>query len=258
MDNPKVTKERSSVPDWASSKPHPGTAQQVAEEAIGGVPKISDRQRSFLLDLIEKKRIKPEHEGKVDLVMKCLRISEDPEEYGMSRDKASELIDWFLKQPDKPREQQIKTTGPLGELQPGRYAIENSKGELRFYQLWSSPDDKVHRLYVMFGPYEAKLPKPAQQAIAQKILDADPKQCALRFGAEIGQCSNCGRRLTNRVSRELSIGPICGGRIFDDEWKQMEREARAAIIARGEDPDEDIDDEVREPHFTGDFVVSNS
>lgn len=251
MEQPKVTTERTSVPEWARG-PEAGSAQAVANEALSGEPKITDPQRRFLLDLIERKQIKPEHEGKVDLIMKCLRISEDPEEYGMSRDKASELIDWFLKQKDKPREEQPgqDPNSALMKLAPGRYAIENNQGELRFYQLWEGHGKKVHRLYVMFGPYEAKLPMRTQEIIAQKILDADPRQCALRFGAEIGSCSNCGRRLTNRISRELSIGPICGGRIFEDEWKAMEREAREAIIARGEDPEEEVDIPERTPHFT--------
>lgn len=264
MDQPKVGSARSNVPDWAGG-PQAGSAGQVAEQALSGEPKISPAQRSYLLDLIRKKEIRPEHEGKVDTIMKCLRISESDDEYGMSRGKASELIDWFQKRPDKPREQQdlherqgrledLKWQKPLYDLPAGRYAIENSKGELRFYVKWERKDKSRFALYVMFGPYEAKLPRQAQVAIAQKIMDADPRKCAIRFGAEIGACSNCGRRLTNRISRELSIGPICGGRMFEDEWKQMEREARAAIIARGEDPDEDIHDEERHPHFEGDFT----
>jgi hypothetical protein len=252
MEQPKITKERSSVPEWARG-PEAGSAQAVANEALSGEPKITEPQRRFLLDLIERKQIKPEHEGKIDLIMKCLRISEDPEEYGMSRNKASELIDWFLKQKDKPREQQPgqDPDSPLMKLKPGRYAIENNDGELRFYQCWSSPDNKVHRLYVMFGPYEAKLPMKTQNIIAAKIINAGVEKCALRFGAEIGSCSECGRRLTNRISRELSIGPICGGRLFEeDEWKGMKSAARESILSRGEDPDEEIDDEVREPYFT--------
>jgi hypothetical protein len=251
MDKIHVDTDRDEVPEWARQESSPGTAAQQAHEAISGKPKISERQRSFIMDLIEKKQIPPKDEGNVDLVVKCCRISEDPEEYGMSKDYASKIISWLLTLPDKPEEQNKQSMNtPLMKLAPGRYAIENNQGELRFYNLWESRDGKAHRLYVMFGPYEAKLPWPVQQAIAQKILLRGPRECALRFGAEIGACSNCGRRLTNKISRELSIGPICGDRMFDDEWKGMEREARAAIIARGEDPDEEIDDEVREPFFT--------
>jgi hypothetical protein len=61
---------------------------------------------------------------------------------------------------------------------------------------------------------------------------------------EIRACSNCGRRLTNRISRELGIGPICGGRMFGgDEWADEVKAKRAEIVARGEDPDEELGDE---------------
>ena len=263
MDQPKVKTQRQAVPDWARS-PEAGSAAQVAQEAISGEPKITKPQRDYLLALIAKKQVAPEQEGKVDLIMKCLRISEDPEEYGMSKSKASELITWFKAREDKPQHEQeaaerqgrledLEWQKPLYELPAGRYAIENSKGELRFYNKWERKDKSRFALYVMFGPYEAKLPRRAQVAIAQKIMDAGYRECALRFGAEIGWCSNCGRRLTNRISRELSIGPVCGDRMFDDSWAAMRDEARAQIIARGEDPDETIEVPEHIPQHTGDW-----
>jgi hypothetical protein len=241
--------ERESVPAWARGMAPPG--------APGGMsgPKITDPQRGYLLSLIAKKQVKPDQEGKLDLIMKCLRISEDPEEYGMSKAKASELITWFLRQDDKPRNEQeaheragrledLKWQQPLVDLPPGRYAIENNEGELRFYERWQGKGDKKDRfaLYVMFGPYEAKLPRNAQVAIAKKILDAGVRECAIRFGQEIKACSNCGRRLTNKISRELAIGPVCGGRMFGEDFRFEVKVAREAIIARGEDPDEEVHD----------------
>ena len=257
MDNPKVTEERSAVPDWAKQESSPGTAQQQADEALSGKPPMSDPQLRFIKDLLEKKQIPPKDESNVDLIYKCCALREQGE-YGMSKDYASKIITWLLTLKDKPREQQpgMSPDSALMKLSPGRYAIENKQGELRFYQLWESRDKKVHRLYVMFGPFEAKLPMKTQEVIAQKILDADPKLCALRFGAEIGWCSNCGLRLTNRISRELSIGPVCGDRVIGgDEWKQMKRAARSAIIERGEDPDEAIDVPEHIPHHTGGWDV---
>lgn len=217
-------------------------------------PKITPNQRSFLLALTQEREVKPEQEGKVDQIVKCLRISEDPEEFGMGKRKASELIEWFLKQPKKPKNEQeaseragrledLEWQKPLYDLPPGRYAIENNDGELRFYQRWQGKGAKKDRfaLYVMHGPYESNLPRQAQVAIAAKILEAGVRKCALRYGAEIGACSNCGRRLTNRISRELAIGPVCGGRMFGGDWAGEVKAARAAIVARGEDPDEELE-----------------
>jgi Family of unknown function (DUF6011) len=245
MDEIEVDSERESVPDWAKTMAPPG-----APNGMSGA-KITDKQRSFLLDLIGKKYIKPGQEGKLDLIMKCLRISEDPEEYGMSKDKASELITWFLKQPNKPPTivvtDGVETSTALSGLPSGRYALPKAgtdleDNELRFYQCWESRDKKAKRIYVMFGPREARLPFPVQENIAKMITDAGVRECAIRYGMEIGSCSNCGRRLTNRISRELGIGPICGGRMFgSDDWKDEVKTKRAEIVARGFDPDEDVD-----------------
>jgi hypothetical protein len=57
---------------------------------------------------------------------------------------------------------------------------------------------------------------------------------------EIGSCSNCGRRLTNTISRELGIGPVCGGRMFGEAFKVEVSEKRAEITARGDNPDEEL------------------
>jgi hypothetical protein len=38
---------------------------------------------------------------------------------------------------------------------------------------------------------------------------ADPYAAAKVYGQETGQCSCCGRELTNKLSIELGIGPIC-------------------------------------------------
>ena len=238
MDNPTVDTPREGVPDWAG--PSAGTAAQVAQTALSGEPKITPRQREFLLALLAKKQIKPEHEGEIDLIMKCLRISEDPEEYGMSKTKASELITWFLTRPDKPRDVKTMNDYHLRTLPAGRYAIENNDGELRFYKKWVSKDDKRHSLYVQHGPDESSLPRPAQEAIATKIMLVGVRKCAIRYGMEIGECSHCGRRLTNRISRELGIGPICGGRMFGDEFKVEVKQKRDEIISCGDNPDEDV------------------
>lgn len=260
MDKVQVDTPRDEVPDWA--RPEKASATAVANDALSGQPKITEAQRSYLEDLLfNKKEIPAKDEGNVDRVIKALRISHDREEFGMSKRYARELISWALTLPDKPRHAQeaherqgraedLNWQKPLLDLPPGRYAIENNDGELRFYHRWENKANGRFALYVMFGPYEAKLPRPVQVAIAKKIMDAGHEKCALRFGAEIGSCSICGRTLTNRISRELSIGPVCGGRLFED-WKPRVKEARNAILDRGEDPDEELEVVARKPFFTG-------
>ena len=47
--------------------------------------------------------------------------------------------------------------------------------------------------------------------LAQRVVEtcSDPKAAATAHGVETGSCSCCGRELTNTVSVELGIGPIC-------------------------------------------------
>jgi phosphoglycolate phosphatase-like HAD superfamily hydrolase len=155
--------------------------------------------------------------------------------------KARIMLDKLIPAKDKPRAEQepYLNLGSLAKLPPGRYAIENVDGELRFYQVWESRDKRARRLYVQHSDETSRLPMPAQQAIAQKILDAGVRECAIRYGMEIGSCSNCGRTLTNELSRRLGIGPVCGGRMFgDDGWRDEVKTMRQTIIDEGGDPGE--------------------
>lgn len=49
---------------------------------------------------------------------------------------------------------------------------------------------------------------PEQEAEIVAVA-SDPKAAAIAFGRRTGRCSCCGRELTNHVSIDLGIGPIC-------------------------------------------------
>jgi len=50
----------------------------------------------------------------------------------------------------------------------------------------------------------------------QEVLKvcADPEQAAIAYGKQFGSCSACGRELSDPVSIERGIGPICESRFF--------------------------------------------
>lgn len=132
------------------------------------------------------------------------------------------------------------------ELPTGHYAIENNDGELRFYRLWRGTKNPNYvKLYVEHGPDDSEVPFRSALTIMARIIDAGAWDCARRYGAEIGQCSRCNARLTNRVSRLLKIGPICGGRFWSDEnvWKGLVNEARETLRDAGLDPAGNVEDE---------------
>jgi hypothetical protein len=207
--------ERSPVPTWANSGPTP-------------------KQRAFIEALMEERDFAQEHKD---------RLKQKLDNNQLDVSQASKTIEWLLKQPKLPGKSGSYDQRPLYDLHPGRYAIEAESGELRFYHLWEkkTEDNIIHRLYVLHGPDSSPLPMPAQNAIARKILDAGMLECAIRYGREIGACSNCGRRLTNRISRYLGIGPVCGQRLHEG-FKDTVKYARKQLIEQGYDPEEEVGD----------------
>lgn len=130
----------------------------------------------------------------------------------------------------------------------GRYAVDNGEGVLRFYRVarGTRNPDRVW-LHVQHGPSESEVPFSwaGYRAILGAIA-AEAREAAIRYGREIGACSTCGKRLTNALSRELGIGPVCGGRFYaqEGEWKATKDTARKSLRQRGIDPDSDVADDV--------------
>jgi hypothetical protein len=236
-----MTVQRDTVPAWAQDA-----------QTTTGERRASQKQLNYIRDLSQKKDLASLSQEQRDALVQ-------PDEFWqedttrLSFEKARRMLDLMIPLPNRPRETVIsdgvETSTALSGLPPGRYALpkagtELEDNELRFYQCWESRDKAAKRIYVMFGPSEAKLPIDAQIKIAKMIVKSGIRECAIRYGMEIGSCSNCGRRLTNRISRELGIGPICGGRMFGgDEWSSEVKSKRQEILARGEDPDEEFNDE---------------
>lgn len=228
MDGIEVTEPRGAVPDWANEK------QVIATQA----------QLNYLRDLSTLKdlsSLSPEQRASL----------QQPEEFWihdttrLSKSKAHRAIDLLVHLPSRPREG-YESTDWMREriavgVPAGRYAIENADGELRFYNNWASRDGKRMKLYILHGPDQTGLTHHHMLQILNKIKDVGVRSCAIRYGFEIGSCSNCGRRLTNRISRELGIGPVCGGRMFGDDFKTDVKIKRAEILARGEDPNEEFE-----------------
>lgn len=97
----------------------------------------------------------------------------------------------------------------------GRYAIE-LEGAIKFYRVrkvtsgpWSG------RTFVDQQASDETFPVrfAAQRAKILTAIAADVKAAAIRYGRELGQCSQCGRTLTNPESIQLGIGPICLARV---------------------------------------------
>ena len=202
----------------------------VSPEFAPRPAKVTDRQRSFLLDLIRDRYVKPDQQAKLDTVVKSLRISEDPEEFGMSKDDASKLITWFLKQPMKPKDDntreiadphapawnEAQARARNSDVPDGYYALKNMPGhsnETTFYRLRTGRNapwigfqfiDQVvghGKRYPVKGPAASK--------VRDVIKEQGINEARQLYGQEIGACGRCGRELTDDTSRARGIGPDC-------------------------------------------------
>ena len=104
-----------------------------------------------------------------------------------------------------------------------RYAVDNAEGEVTFIRVDHVDSGKwdgwVFVKQVVGGGDEPRLGsqrpgdmyKGTFESLLRKVLD-DPFEAARRYGLELGECSDCGRTLTNAESREFGIGPKCRGK----------------------------------------------
>jgi len=119
----------------------------------------------------------------------------------------------------------LRVTAPtidLSGIPSGHYAAPDSQGIMRFLKV-----DKVDRgrwagwIFVKaqtsddYRKLGAQTPKRfyagAYCDVLKSVL-ADPKVAAARYGHELGVCGICGRTLTDPVSIEAGIGPVCAKR----------------------------------------------
>lgn len=204
----------------------------------------TDRQRSYLATLVETREVPKE----------WLERLKDYEESGtLTKGVAGKAITSIQALPWK--EKAVKDGNMRSIPKPtwkdvpaGYYAIpaqDPSPGanDIYFYKVWKPKDKEDYgQLYRVIGPDVQRMPWRQEPEVLKAIVRFGVGNAAILYGQKIGRCSKCHRRLSNRVSRELAIGPICGGRYFPDDWYERVTNARQAITERGEDPDEKIVD----------------
>jgi Family of unknown function (DUF6011) len=121
--------------------------------------------------------------------------------------RAGDVIDTLKPLPWAPRDSDSE--GKLPEVADGRYAIPKPDGTLMFYSVKKG----TYTTFVDVWASDARWPikaKPEKDRILTAIKN-DP-DAGPRFGREIGRCYVCGRTLTDELSRQLGIGPVCRDR----------------------------------------------
>lgn len=99
----------------------------------------------------------------------------------------------------------------------GRYALDTSgnptfHNDVTFFKLWVGKRGGWG-LDIQASDEEYKVDNWNTKMSVVRAIAADPEGAMRRYGRELGSCGMCGRTLTNDVSRELGIGPICRERL---------------------------------------------
>lgn len=97
-------------------------------------------------------------------------------------------------------------------ISEGHYAVL-VEGVLRFYRVYTPGTGEFKNVVVMrrFAGESLLALYPGEAKNALTLIDADPDVAAFRFADEFTLCWVCGKRLTDAVSRLLSVGPVCRG-----------------------------------------------
>lgn len=251
IDEMRAREERDARRKAAAAGPRlPSEPERAIEESRAPFPLPSKASEKYLRDLLLKRQLPPDAGRSGDeRAAEALRMLDAGE---MSQEVCSKSIDRLKHLPRKdtpPKDGSPSTVLMLpgkDALPTGRYAIEAANGELRFYRLWRGTRNPDYvEIHVQHGPEESKVPwsQEGYRTIMQSIIEYGAGACALRYGHEIGCCSICGLRLTNWLSRELGIGPVCGGRFFEPgEWRRRKADARSELRREGKDPNASVPD----------------
>jgi hypothetical protein len=174
-------------------------------------------------------------EEKAQLIREVISSAKQDEAVVPGKVTAADLLDVCVEE-KRESSQRVVQAPELGDWPSGRFAVENSKGELRFFKVdrpeeGSGWDNWVFVSRVIGGAGDVKLGgvKPdgtcygkgagadkavnaATVAAVLRAINAEPLEAAKRYGRELGVCGGCGRTLTDENSRREGIGPICAAK----------------------------------------------
>lgn len=167
-------------------------------------------------------------------------------EKGLKKDQASNIIVALRSLPRDPtKDVRDKNKPTLDDIPIGRYAVQTGphENDISFWRVKESTRRGGHKhriLLAIGGPNEYVQHGPAMQTAIKNIHRFGIGNAASLYGKRIGRCSKCHTRITHRISRELGVGPICGGHYYED-WEERVNRARTTLQDLGLDPDEAIE-----------------
>lgn len=220
MINDEALKQARQTPTWTEE---PATQPQV----------------NYIKILVEDRQVPAEW---------LLRVKGYIERDELTKGKAGEIINALKRLPlDPEKDQRDKNNPTIKDIPPGRYAVQTGSHpeDITFWRVKDvrgGPEKKGGYRMIMRieGPNMRPLTGDQARAAVKMIHRAGLGNAATLYGRKVGRCFKCHTRITNRLSRELGIGPVCGGRVYDD-WEERVNKARTSLIELGLDPRENVE-----------------
>lgn len=143
----------------------------------------------------------------------------------LSVGEASDIIGKLLKAPFLVTEKAVDGLD-LSNVPHGHYAAQDDSGTIRFFHISNTNRPEYRGNYkgwifvsVQAGDdfHKQGAQRPGQSYSGKSVaalrnIAADPFTASKLYGQTIGRCGVCGHTLTDPISIERGIGPICEGR----------------------------------------------
>lgn len=199
-----------------------------AEFATAPANLATDRQLSYLSDLIDERQIPDEVREQIRARIESREVAKQLASEWIERlrskpkrDSGSRVhvqyTEVLLDNDEVRRVGQIVVPGePPTWVLAGRYGIDTTgddrfTNDTTFFKVWVG-DRGGWNVRMFKSDDEMPLAFPTQLAVL-KVIAKDPAKAMALFGHEFGRCGLCGRGLTNDLSREIGIGPVCRERL---------------------------------------------
>ncbi len=191
-----------------------GTLETIAQATSFKI-EASEKQLAFIDSLLDGRVMTDDERN-------TYRALRNAEYCDFTKKVASGMIESLLKMEQKPKASRTNDN-PLPDVPAGRYAVKDNDDNWSFYKV-DRPDKGrwegytfVKRLVASggFGDdlSEQRLTFEVTRTILAKIVDAGIETAMTAYGRELGVCGHCGRALTDEVSIERGIGPVCASKM---------------------------------------------
>lgn len=164
------------------------------------------KQVSYYQALVERKQLSEDQRKALRSALSCF-----------DRRSITSTIQWLIGLPWQPRPSLLTPPSPpssaVASIQQGRYAVVHpTSGDLRFYSVRKPKDGKwagFTFLAQLSGENQISIRDKQERDLVYAAIAKDVTGAMKLYGQKIGQCGHCRKQLTDAVSREFGIGPVC-------------------------------------------------